>query len=127
VTGGEAEDPRLARLSELCLALPEAVREVSGRHAGFKVRTRTFAWYLDDHHGDGMVTLVCKPPPGENEMLLAAEPGRFVRPAYLAHRGWVALRLDLGPVDWEEVWELISDSYREVAPKRLVAQLAEEG
>jgi phosphoribosylglycinamide formyltransferase-1 len=125
LTGDVAEDPRLTRVSALCLALPEAVREDAGRHAGFKVRGRTFAWYLDDHHGDGMVTLVGKPPPGENEMLLAAEPERFVRPAYLAHRGWVALRLDLGPVDWDVVWELVSDSYREVAPRRLVAQLAE--
>ena len=72
-----------------------------------------------------MVTLVCKPPPGESEMLLAAEPGRFVRPAYLGSRGWVALRLDLGPVDWDEVWELVSDSYLQVAPKRLGALVAE--
>jgi hypothetical protein len=118
------EDDRLRRLSRLCLALPEAERELTGRHAGFRVRRRTFAYFLDDHHGDAMVTLVCKPPPGEAEMLLAAEPGRFVRPAYLGPRGWVALRLDLGPVDWEEVWELVVDSYRMVAPKRL-AELAE--
>jgi hypothetical protein len=99
VTGVPDEDPRLTRLTALCGRLPESVREVSGRHAGFKVRGRTFAWYQDDHHGDAMVTLVCKPPPGESEMLLAADPGRFVRPAYLGSRGWVALRLDLGPVD----------------------------
>jgi hypothetical protein len=120
----EEEDDRLRRLTALCLALPEAERERSGRHAGFRVRRRTFAYYLDDHHGDAMVTLVFKPPPGEQEMLLAAEPGRFVRPAYLGARGWAALRLDLGPVDWDEVWELVVDSYRMVAPKRL-AGLAE--
>ena len=124
MTGVPDEDPRLTRLTALCGRLPEAVREVSGRHAGFKVRGRTFAWYQDDHHGDAMVTLVCKPPPGESEMLLAAEPGRFVRPAYLGSRGWVALRLDLGPVDWDEVWELVADSYLQVAPKRLGALVA---
>jgi hypothetical protein len=115
------EDDRLRRVTELCLALPEAVRELSGRHAGFKVRTRTFAWYQDDHHGDAMVTLVFKPPPGEGEMLLAAAPERFLRPAYLGSRGWLAIRLDAGPVDWDEVGELLVDSYRLVAPKRLVA------
>ena len=116
------EDERLRRTSELCLALPEAERELSGRHAGFRVRGRTFAYYQDDHHGDGMVTLVFKPPPGEGEMLLAAGPGRFLRPAYLGTRGWLALRLDQGPVDWDEVWELVTESYLQVAPKRLAAR-----
>jgi acetyl esterase len=121
------EDERLRRLTPLCLALPEAVREVSGRHAGFKVRGRTFAWFLDDHHGDDMTTLVFKAPPGESEMLLASDPERFVRPAYVAHRGWVALRLDRGPIDWEEAWELVAESYRTVAPKRLAAAVDDIG
>ena len=33
----------LERLSAICLELPEAKREVSGRHASFRVRGRTFA------------------------------------------------------------------------------------
>jgi hypothetical protein len=32
------EDPRLAELSKICLALPHAERSVSGDHAGFRVR-----------------------------------------------------------------------------------------
>jgi hypothetical protein len=31
----------------------------------------------------------------------------------------VALRLDRGAIDWEEVGELVSGSYRMVAPKTL--------
>ena len=30
--------------------MPEAERELSGRHAGFRVRGRTFAYYLVEHH-----------------------------------------------------------------------------
>src|ERR1019366_7253201 len=41
--------------------------------------------------------------------------------AYLAPNGWVALRLDVGEVDWDEVSELVACSYRLVAPKRLAA------
>src|SRR5687767_9136659 len=114
-------DPRLDRLSEICLELPEATREDSGRHAGFRVRGRTFAYFLDDHHGDGIVGLVCKLPPGEQETLLEVDPDRFYKPSYLHHRGWIGLRLDRGAVDWDEVTGLAVDSYRLVAPKRLAA------
>jgi len=41
--------------------------------------------------------------PGDNKVLVEAQPRRFYFPAYLASRGWVALRLDLGKIDWVEV------------------------
>src|SRR5437870_8460784 len=41
-----AEDPRLVRLTEICLALPETTRQISGPHASFLVRKRTFAYFL---------------------------------------------------------------------------------
>ena len=115
-----AEDRRLVRLTKICLALPEATRWYNGQHAGFVVRKRTFAYYLDDHHGDGIVAITCKVLPGDNVVLAAASPARFYLPAYIGPRGWVALRLDLGDVDWEEVAELVAGSYRLIAPKRLV-------
>jgi predicted DNA-binding protein (MmcQ/YjbR family) len=34
---------------------------------------------------------------------------------------WVALRLDTGTIDWEEVADLVMYSYLLVAPKRLAA------
>jgi hypothetical protein len=116
-----AEDPRLIRLTKISLALPEAARQCSGRHAAFLVRKRTFAYFLDDHHGDGIVAVTCKVLPGDNIALAAAQPDRFYMPAYIGPRGWVALRLDVGPVDWGEVAELVLGSYRLIAPKRLAA------
>jgi hypothetical protein len=117
------EDPRLARLTEICLGLPEATRELADRHAGFRVRGKTFAWFLDDHHGDGIVGVVCKAPAGQAESLIAAEPGRYYRAAYLGSRGWVGRRLDTADVDWPEVEGLVVGSYRLTAPRRLAAQL----
>jgi hypothetical protein len=38
----------------------------------------------------------------------------------------VGLRLDLDDVDWSEVTGLVVESYRQVAPKRLVTQLDED-
>jgi predicted DNA-binding protein (MmcQ/YjbR family) len=40
-------------------------------------------------------------------------------PAYIGPRGWVALRLDIGKIDWDEVAELVAGSYRLAAPKKL--------
>jgi hypothetical protein len=116
----------LSRLTKICLALPEAKREVCGQHAGFQVRKKTFAWFLNDHHGDGIVAVSCKVLPGDNNALVAAQPTRFYMPSYMGPRGWVALRLDVGEVDWDEVAELVACSYRLIAPKTLAAKVKVE-
>ena len=101
--------------------MPQATRERMARHAGFYIRKKTFAYFLDDHHGDGIVGISCKVLPGDNKALVASDPGRFYMPAYIASKGWVGLRLDVGEVDWDEVKELVTHSYLLVAPKRLAA------
>ena len=112
---------RLARLTKIALALPEAKRELHGSYASFLVRKRTFAYFLNNHHGDGIVAVTCKALPGENAALASAQPKRYYLPAYIGPRGWVALRLDLGKIDWDEVRELLLGSYLLTAPKRLAA------
>ena len=122
-----AEDARLSRLSKICLALPEVTREIKGDHAAFTVAgKKIFVYFLNDHHGDGIVGFACKVLSGDNEALVQAHPERFYKPAYIFSRGWVALRLDRGKVDWSEVGELVTTSYRLVAPKRLTRTLPEE-
>ena len=116
-----AEDPRLAQVTKICLALPETSREVLGSHASFLVRKKTFAYFLNDHHGDGIVSITGKVLPGDNQALASAQPARFYLPAYIGPRGWVALRLDAGKIDWDEVAELVKCSYQLVAPKRVRA------
>lgn len=117
------EDARLKKLSAICLALSGAAREECGDHCAFTVRKKTFAYFLNNHHGDGIVGLSCKVLPGDNTLLIASDPARFYMPAYVGPRGWVALRLDRGEVDWDEVRELVIGSYRLVAPKTLARQL----
>jgi len=119
-----SEDKRLSRLTNIALDFPEAKRELHGSHATFLVRKRPFAYFLDNHHGDGIVGFTCKVLPGENNSLVAAQPERFYPPAYLASRGWVALRLDRGKIDWDEVRELLLGSYALIAPKRLAGELS---
>jgi hypothetical protein len=125
MTKHPAEDRRLVRLTKICLALPEAIREISGEHAGFQVRKRTFAYFLNNHHGDGIVAVTCKVLPGDNVALIATQPARFYMPSYIGPKGWVALRLDVGDADWDEVRELVVGSYMLVAPKRLSRSIHE--
>lgn len=120
------EDIRLAKFTKSCLALPEVTRTMLGKHAVFQVRKKKFAYYLDDHHGDGIVGITCKVLPGDNAALIAANPEKFYMPAYVGPRGWVGLRLDVGEIDWEEVAELARHSYRLIAPKQLAAPIASD-
>ena len=115
-----SEDQLLTRLTRICLALPEAERRDCGGYAGFLVRKRTFAYFLNDHRGDGIVSVACKALPGDNTALAAAQPARFYLPAYIGPRGWIALRLDTGKADWDEVAELVRGSYRLISPTGLV-------
>jgi phosphoribosylglycinamide formyltransferase-1 len=112
----------LDRLAKTCLALPEASRCDRGSHSTFFVQKRVFAYFLNNHHGDGIVSIACKALPGDNGLLVATQPERFYLPAYIGPRGWVALRLDRGKIDWDEVRELVTGSYRMVAPKRLLKE-----
>ena len=117
------DDPRLAQLTEICLSLPETLRTDMGQHASFSVRKKKFVYFLNDHHGDGIVSVCVKALPGENNALVAAHPRKFYLPAYVGSRGWVALRLDRGKIDWREVRDLVTVSYLQVAPKRLAAEV----
>ena len=65
------KDPRLTRLTEIAVRLPEATRKLYGSHAQFLVRKKTFAYFLDNHHGDGIVAVTGKVLPGDNKA-----PGR---------------------------------------------------
>ena len=63
--------------------------------------------------------------PGENGELVATDPERFGLPKYVARHGWVTYYLDLPgrPVDWDEVAELVQESYVIQAPTRPRASL----
>ncbi|HTC74056.1 MAG TPA: MmcQ/YjbR family DNA-binding protein [Edaphobacter sp.] len=118
---GLREDERLVRFTKICLGFPRAEREIMGSHAGFKVKKKIFAYFLNDHHGDGVVGVVCKVLPGDNVALIKADPKRFYMPAYVGPRGWVGLRLDVGRVNWGGVEELAKGSYQLVTGKASAA------
>jgi hypothetical protein len=117
-------DPQavLARLRVACLALPQTDEIVSHGMPGFRVAGKMFAYFRNDHHGDGM-TVVCVKTSGrdEQEILLEAEPDLFSWPAYIGPSGWVAMSLAGPDVDWAHVEARLLTSWRLAAPKRLAA------
>lgn len=115
-------DKLLARLTDICLRLPEATKDDRHPpHRGFRVGAKNFAWYVDSEHGDGRIALQVRVGPGQNAELVAADRDRFGLPKYVARHGWVTYYLDLPNrrPDWKEITELVTDSYRLQAPKRL--------
>jgi hypothetical protein len=114
----------LERLSRICLALPEAECEHESRHATFRVRKKVFAYFLDNHHGDGIVGVCVRGDKREHARMVEREPDRFYLAAYIGPRGYLGIRLDTGEVDWALVAERTKASYRATAPKALVERVA---
>lgn len=118
----------LGPVRRLCLALPEVTEGLThGAPTWFVRGRRSFAKFVDpaDHRFDEPhIALWVAAPPGARRELVAADPDRFFGPPF-GGRDWVALRLDAGSsvLDWAEVRELVTDAYRQVAPKSLVAGL----
>src|SRR5690606_3989699 len=123
------DDPYLARLRTICLALPGAVEGSSHGRPVFRT-TKAFVSYRygpkgGEHRPDH--TLVVLPDPEDEAALRADE--RFFVPAYLGSAGWLGTDLSDGgatapdAVDWAEVAELVEASYRRTAPARLVREL----
>ena len=79
------------------------------------------AYYQFDHHGDGMISLVCKSNANEQRRLIQSDPETFFVPDYVGSRGWIGMRLDLDEVDWETAADLLKRGYQEIAPRKLAA------
>jgi predicted DNA-binding protein (MmcQ/YjbR family) len=111
------EDP-LDRMRTICLAFPESTEQGGVGDPSFKVRDKIFAM---QHRVNDRMSMWCKAPPGAQNVLVGSDPKRFFIPPYVGHHGWIGVWLDV-EIDWDEVADLIEESYRMTAPKRLWAQ-----
>jgi hypothetical protein len=117
-----------ARLRKICQALPEVEERPShGAPTWFVRGKKAFVTFWEHgHHDLGFPHLWCAAPPGAQAELIGSDPRRYFRPAYVGHRGWIGVRMDVRP-DWAEIAELCQDAYRVVAPASLVRLLDEAG
>lgn len=71
----------------------------------------------------GRASLWLKAPDGMQAMLVDSDPELFFVPPYVGNKGWVGVHLDGRQVKWAMLAQLIVESYRLIAPKRLAAQV----
>jgi len=109
------DDDAIERLREVCQALPETTEDRGVGAPAFKVNAKIFAMQHQQH---GRPSVWCKAPPGVQDALVTSDPARYFVPPYVGHHGWVGHYLDV-EVDWQQLADLIEESYRMTAPKRL--------
>ena len=126
----EAEVPEeiVERVRGLCLALPEVTVRVDESRTStrstaysFEIRRRSFCLLVAtaDAAGRPVPILVLRADPGEREALLSVG-----RPFFAPRAGPGRIGVLLADnTDWGEMRELVTDSFRMLAPKKLAALL----
>jgi hypothetical protein len=127
----EVPEDIFERVSSLCLALPEVTVRVDASRTparstahSFDIRRRSFCLLvaLQGPAGKPVPLLVLRADPDERDALLSlGHP--FYAPR--AGRDRIGVRL-AGDTDWQEIRELVTESYRRLAPKKLTALLGRQ-
>jgi hypothetical protein len=111
------------RIRAICLELPEATEKPFGGHTSpaFRVRDKMFVVISEDQR-----SMTVKADKGVQGILVNSNPERFFVPKYVGSKGWVGVRLDRAKQpDWDEMAEIIYESYCLLAPKTLVKKWEE--
>jgi hypothetical protein len=104
------EDVRL-----IALGLPETTEKPWFDTPGFRVKDKGFLRIRSEAEG-GLVVFVADL--GEKEALLASEPDKFFTTPH--YDGYPTVLVNLPAIDVEELTELIVESWRFKAPKRVL-------
>jgi predicted DNA-binding protein (MmcQ/YjbR family) len=124
----EVPEDIFERVSTLCLALPEVtvrvdaslIRSRSTAHS-FDIRRRSFCLLVarEGPTGKSVPLLVLRADPDERDALLS-----IGHPFFASRSGRDRIGVLLADdTDWEEIRELVTESYRRLAPKKLTALL----
>ncbi len=124
------EVPRgiVERISALCLSLPEVTvrvdcsrTEARSTARSFDIRRRSFCLLVAraDPAGKPVSVLVLRADPNERQVLLSTGHPFFPSRAGRDRIGVVLTE----ETDWEEIRELVTESYRILAPKKLTTLL----
>jgi predicted DNA-binding protein (MmcQ/YjbR family) len=110
----KAPDPALSdldRIRSICLGFPGAVELETWGHPTFRIGKKMFA-----AAGGDPVQVSFKATLLEQQGLIQ-RPG-FSRQHYTGRYGWVTVDLSTPGIDWEEIVELLAESYELIAPAR---------
>lgn len=110
-------DAALAKIRKICLSLPDTKETMTWGKPHFRVGEKIFAGHGEEN-GKRVVGFKLEMA---HASLAVQVPG-FSRAPYVGHKGWVSLETD-SVKDWNEVREMILESYRLIAPKKSLAKL----
>jgi predicted DNA-binding protein (MmcQ/YjbR family) len=109
------------RVRDICLALPEVTENQGWAGTQFRIRKRVFAHVLTIDFAAGPVTVLTFRSSGPELEALRNGGHPHFQPAWSADAVGRVLDPDAADVRWDEIAELVTDSYCVVAPKKLVA------
>jgi hypothetical protein len=114
----------LERTQAIVGRLPDVERSDNPLGCYFLVRRKIFAQVATviDPRGQPATIVAMRPDPEEREALIAIGHPYFSRRPWDERLGRVAVLIE-ATTDWDEIAELVTDSYRLTAPKKLVALL----
>jgi hypothetical protein len=105
----------------IALSLPETTEKPWFNTPGFRVKDKGFLRIRSEAEG-GLVVFVADL--GEKDALLASDPSKFFTTPH--YDGYPAVLVDLAAIDIDELRELITDSWRLKAPKRVLKVFDEQ-
>ncbi len=110
----------LNKMRSICLALPETQETMTWGNPHFRVKDKIFAGYSEkgDKRSIGFKLEM------DHALELISLDERFTKSAYVGKHGWVSV--DANAVDdWHYIETLVHESFRLIAPKRVLAQLGD--
>jgi hypothetical protein len=112
------------RTQAIVARFPDVERSDNPLGCYFLVRGKIFAQVATvlDPGGQPVTMVAMRPDPEERAALVAIGAPYFSRGAWDDRLGRIAVLIDT-TTDWDEIAELLVDSYRLTAPKKLVAQM----
>ena len=118
---GAKAAPVLAKVRAICLSLPDTKETPTWGKPHFRVGEKIFAGFDDEK---GALSIGFKLEMDHARAIV--RDARFEPAPYVGHKGWVSMDLR-GKIDWDEVRELIEESYELIAPKASLAKLSPGG
>jgi predicted DNA-binding protein (MmcQ/YjbR family) len=110
-------DPVLAKFRAICLSFPDTKETMTWGKPHFRVVEKIFAGFGEE---EGRASIGFKLEMDHARAILRDE--RFQPAPYVGHKGWVSMDVS-GATDWDQIRELVEESYELIAPKKSLAKL----
>jgi hypothetical protein len=115
----------LKTVRAIAMALPMATEKMShGEPTWFVDGKKSFAMFCNHHHGLPL-GVWCAASLEAQQAFIASDPVVFYRPPYVGVRGWIGINLEEDS-NWEELADILEQSYRHVAPPKYLKLLDEQ-